>query len=84
MRIQPGFLSLLLAAFSISAQSPLGTVTGLAIDPSASPIPDASVRLMNIKTGIEVQTTTNASGAYSFPNLLPGEYQITAEAKGFR
>jgi len=84
MRTELGFLSCLLAAFSLFAQSPLGTVTGLAIDPSASPIPGATVRLMNVNTGIEVQATTNASGAYSFPNLLPGDYQITAEAKGFR
>lgn len=66
------------------AQSPLGTVTGLASDPSDSPIPNVAVRLKNQNTGIERQASTNSTGLYTFANLAPGDYKLTAEAKGFR
>jgi len=66
------------------AQTPLGTVTGLAIDPSGGVIPGASVKLTSEETGVERTAATNNAGAYSFPDLPPGGYKLAAEAKGFR
>ncbi|WP_321470179.1 carboxypeptidase-like regulatory domain-containing protein [uncultured Paludibaculum sp.] len=79
-------LLLFLCALSVCllAQSPLGTVTGLAVDPSGAPIPSAAVVLTNEATGIRVETATNSTGNYLFPNLAPGSYKLAAEAKGFR
>ena len=77
-----------LAAFCLSAisfaQSPLGTVTGVAIDPSGAPVPNATVTLKNQDTGITREVKSNAAGVYAFPNLAPGHYKLTAEAQGFR
>jgi len=67
-----------------SAQTPLGTVSGLAIDPSGAAIPGTSVNLTSDTTGVKRTATTNNSGAYSFPNLPPGMYRLGADAKGFR
>jgi hypothetical protein len=64
-------------------QSPLGTVTGLALDPAGSPVVNAAVTLANKDTGSEHRTTTNSSGAYTLPDLQPGHYQLSAEAPGF-
>ena len=74
------------AALSVSlfAQSPLGTVTGLALDPSGAPVPSAHVVLTNEATGAKLESATNNSGNYLFPNLTPGSYTLAAEAKGFR
>jgi hypothetical protein len=48
-----------------------------AIDPGEVPIPGVTVTLFN-GTGANslAVTTTNASGSYSFPNLLAGNYRV--------
>ncbi|MBL8242177.1 MAG: TonB-dependent receptor [Bryobacterales bacterium] len=69
---------------ALYAQSPLGTVTGLVLDPSGSTVPNASIRLRNTATNVENAATSNDSGAYVFANVLPGEYTLQAEAKGFK
>ena len=66
------------------AQTPLATVTGLATDPAGSAVPTATVTLANKDTGIDRTAKTNDSGAYSFPNLPPGHYSLTAVAAGFK
>ena len=38
----------------------------------------------NTGTGLEVETVTDADGAYTFRNLLPGTYDVKASLAGFR
>jgi hypothetical protein len=71
-------------SFEAHAQTPLGTVAGLATDPSGGSVPNASVSLTNQDTGVRRAASTNTSGAYSFPDLAPGVYKLAAGAKGFR
>jgi hypothetical protein len=47
-------------------------------------VPNATVTLTSLDTGIERQFTTTDSGAYTFPNMQPGRYKLGAQAKGFR
>src|SRR4051794_4060466 len=75
---------LFVCAVGMRAQTPLGTVTGLALDPSGAAVPEAAVSLVSEATGVKRTTATNAAGAYSFPDLPPATYRLTAEAKGFR
>ena len=35
-------------------------------------------------TNSRYETDTNSDGLYNFPLLLPGQYELTAEAKGFK
>lgn len=65
-----------LAQYSAGVQ---GTVT----DPSGAAVPQATVTLTNVGTGIADSTTTNDVGAYHFVNLLPGDYEISVTAAGF-
>lgn len=76
----------LAALFSsaLFAQSPLGTVTGLVLDPTGSTVPNAAVRLKNTATNVETKTASNDAGVYIFPNVLPGDYELRVEAKGFK
>ena len=71
-------------ALVLRAQTPLGTVTGLAADPSGGAVPGVSVTLTSEETAVKRSTSTNGAGLYSFPNLPPGTYRLNAEAKGFR
>ncbi|HKE22590.1 MAG TPA: TonB-dependent receptor [Bryobacteraceae bacterium] len=75
---------LLTLTLLLRAQTPLGTVTGLATDPSGALIPGASVALTDQQTDIRRSVSTNASGVYVFPDLPPGTYRLSAEARHFR
>src|ERR1017187_4382757 len=82
--MRTALIGLLVLAFGVLAQTPLGTVTGLATDPSGGSVPNASVTLTNQDTGVRRAGSTNTSGAYFFPDLAPGIYKLGAGAKGFR
>jgi len=58
-------------------------VTGLVTDPSGAVVPNVSVELNNLDNGSKRDVTTDANGAYSVPQLAPGNYRITAKATGF-
>jgi hypothetical protein len=69
---------------ALYGQTPLGTVTGLAVDASGGAVAAASVTLTDNDTGVRRSAQTNASGVYAFPDLPPGNYRMVADAKGFR
>lgn len=76
-------LLLSLAACTWGQQS-RSVILGRVTDQTGAAIPEAQVTLMNMKTGISFRTTTGATGDYTFTNLDPGTYQVTAERAGFR
>ena len=70
-----------LGAFGM-AQVVGAILTGSVIDPSGAAVPNAHVAIHNLGTGIVSEATTNGSGIYSVPNLLPGSYDVSASAPG--
>ena len=82
MRFQ--LFGLFFCVLVLHGQTPLGTVSGLAVDASGGAVTAASVTLTNNDTGVRRTATTNSSGAYAFPDLPPGTYRLVADAKGFR
>jgi len=76
--------ALLASSLGLFSQSPLGTVTGQVVDPSGAVVPGASVRLTNTGTNVESRSQSNDSGLYLFANVLPGDYTLSVEAKGFK
>ncbi len=60
-----------------------GEITGEVKDQSGAAIPGAPVTVTNSATNVARSTSTNTVGIYSFPNLLPGTYQIKVAAAGF-
>ncbi len=79
-------LSLLfLAAIPCSfAQTFSASITGTITDPSGSAVTGANVHLRSMETSDTRDATSNSTGLYKFDNLLPGTYEITAEAPGFK
>lgn len=59
------------------------TVTGTVVDPSGAVVPNARLALTNDATGQVKTATSNSAGAFTFPSLAPGDYHLTATAKGF-
>jgi len=80
-------LGVLLAAASIqpaSAQETRSMIFGRVLDQSAAVVAGASVTVTNVDTNVSVRLTTNQTGYYEAALLLPGNYQVTVEAQGFR
>lgn len=75
--------SLFLASPALHAQEFRGTISGTVTDTSGAVIPNAAVTVTETKTGSLHKTVSNSSGEYSVPFLLPGQYNISAEAQGF-
>ncbi|HZT28754.1 MAG TPA: TonB-dependent receptor [Bryobacteraceae bacterium] len=65
------------------AQTETGQITGTALDPTGAVIPNAAVTAKGVGTGVVRSVTTGDSGAYTFTNLLPGDYDVSASAPGF-
>jgi hypothetical protein len=61
-----------------------GTFSGSVTDAQGAAIPKAKIVAVETRTGAKSETVSEASGAYTIPFLAPGEYQITAEAPGFK
>ena len=67
-------------AFSQTATTSL---RGVVKDPTGALVPGATVTITAASTGASQQTTSNASGVYSFPQIPPTRYTVKATATGF-
>ncbi len=61
-----------------------GRVTGQISDSTGAVIGNASVIIKDRATGVQRVLQTNASGEYVAPNLEPGRYDISVDARNFR
>jgi hypothetical protein len=60
-----------------------GGISGVVTDSSGSVVAGGRVTVTNTAMGTQNSTVTNASGAYTVPQLAAGEYNITVVATGF-
>jgi hypothetical protein len=74
---------LLLAATPVSAQVSTANVSGDVEDASGARIPAVSIKLLNLQTGNENLTTTDAAGEFLIPGVLPGLYSMQVQREGF-
>ncbi|HEV8593201.1 MAG TPA: carboxypeptidase-like regulatory domain-containing protein, partial [Pyrinomonadaceae bacterium] len=82
-RIAPALLILLIVC-AARGQEFRGTVTGTVTDPNGANVAGATVVVKNTQTNIATTVTTNGDGAYTVPFLVPGTYNVTATADGFK
>jgi hypothetical protein len=76
--------SVALLATASFAQSANGTISGLVLDPSGSPIVAAEILVANDQTGIKYPGTTNGNGIYAIASLPPGSYRLQVSKPGFK
>jgi hypothetical protein len=74
----------LLAAIPVAAQLPTGTILGVAKDASGASVPNVTVTVTNVDTGLTRVVMTEEDGAYRVPELGVGHYEVKAERTGFK
>jgi hypothetical protein len=73
----------LAAAQTSQAQVLYGSIVGNVKDTSEALIAGASVTIANTGTGQSRETQTDETGAYNFPTVVPGTYQLKVSKEGF-
>jgi len=76
--------TLALAALTARAQNVTGTITGLVTDATGAVVPGASVKALRRGTNASFSGVTDAVGTYVIRSLPIGEYQVQAQAAGFK
>ncbi len=60
------------------------TVTGVVTDPSGQVVPNATVTLTNTSNNETRTASSGGNGNYTVSQLLPGTYELSAQAAGFK
>jgi hypothetical protein len=76
-------LCLLLGASLFLLAQAFTSLTGTVTDPTGAVIPSAKIVITNIETGAERDATSDTAGRYTFVQVVPGNYKLTARASGF-
>ena len=66
------------------AQNSHGSISGQVTDPTGAIIPRAQVTVTDTDTGAQLHVVTTAGGFYTAPELAPGPYTVSVDAKGFK
>lgn len=58
-------------------------LSGTVLDPKAAAVPNATVKIRNVATGLQRELRTNDVGQFRAVQLDPGSYELVAESAGF-
>ena len=81
--VKLGVLCLLMVGTAV-AQVTSGTIYGRVKDASGAVVSNATVTVRSSEIGAERTVTTSDNGEFVVPNMPPGIYNITIEARGFK
>jgi hypothetical protein len=70
-------------SFSLQAQNATGSLLGEVQDASGARVKSASVTATDNGSGVARTAVTDSRGQFRFPDLMPGNYHLTATAQGF-
>jgi hypothetical protein len=71
-------------AHFLRAQVSTGAINGTVRDSSGAVVPNATVTLANVATGVKRTTETNSVGNYGFVDIHPGSYDLAVSKAGFK
>lgn len=66
-----------------AAQQVFGSIFGTVTDSSGAAVVGAKVSVTDVNKGTKFEVTTDASGNYNKGQLVPGQYTVVIESKGF-
>ena len=77
-------LTVLLASATASGQTATSTLSGTVHDEAGAVVPNVTITVKNSATGASRSVNTDTEGRYHLPQLEPGEYELRAEASGYK
>ena len=77
-------LALLALPNLVYGQGANATLLGTVTDVSGAVVPNASVQVTNVDTGVKQMVTTDSQGRYTVVDLLVGNYEVQGSAAGFQ
>ncbi len=77
-------LGLVLISISLAHAATDATIAGSVKGPGGAPFRGAFVRAQNLQSKISVDVLTDSAGRYRISHLVPGEYQVRANATGYK
>src|SRR4051812_2970908 len=77
-------IALLAAATAVYAQETRGSIEGVVRDSTGAFLPGVTVEARSPALVGTSSAATDATGAYRFPALAPGSYEVTATLAGFQ
>ncbi len=83
MSVRGIFLGLI-AVCALWAQNQYGRIIGRIVDSAGAVVPGVAVRVTNIQTNVVANAASDSQGNYEARNLIPGQYRVLVEAKGFK
>ena len=78
------FALVLLGSSPAFSQGSAGRILGAVTDQSGGAVVGATVTILDTARGTTRTLTTDQSGEYNAPNLLPSTYTVTAAFQGFK
>src|SRR5262249_24562165 len=66
------------------AQAPTGAISGFVADATGARIRAAIVVVIGKETGMKRTILASGAGEFVVPALVPGVYEVTADASGFK
>jgi hypothetical protein len=79
-----GTMGVLLLGLPLFSQGNFGRILGDVTDQSGGVVSGATVTVLDTQRGVARTLTTDEAGAYNAPTLIPGNYTVRVEAKGFK
>src|SRR5947207_2376930 len=76
-------LLILASGPAVWSQTVQGVITGTITDPTGAVVPNATVTINNVGTGISQNATTGSDGFYRFSLVPPGTYTVEVKAANF-
>ena len=75
---------MLCSAIVVCAQLPTGTLLGTVKDSTGAAVPNATITIQNVDTGLTRTVMTGPDGSFNAPELATGHYQVQAAHEGFK
>lgn len=66
-----------------SERTPTGSIGGVVVDSSGAAVPAAQVTFLRESESVARVTISDAAGRFSFPDAIPGAFQLTVAVEGF-
>src|SRR5262245_25968636 len=83
VRVVAALIGALVGPLAAAGQTGTSAISGFVKDGTGAALPGATVKVINVETGVALDLTTNEEGVYRASALVPGRYRIETALDGF-